>query len=187
MLQVIVRLEKRVPREELHQDAADTPDVARIAPAHIQDDLRRPVMPRRYHRRVILVVECGRPKVNQADLAVQQHPSLPGVPGRGMRGGWDASVVGERLIAVAYKEDILGLQVGVDEVEIVEDLTISIKSTRKKSRRPTGNTREELTGKVLDLRAGERHKPVALQEIKHTLSEQICDYTNMAAVIETVS
>lgn len=34
MLEVLVRLEQRLAGEELDQDAADRPDVARVAPAH---------------------------------------------------------------------------------------------------------------------------------------------------------
>jgi hypothetical protein len=51
----------------------------------------------------------------------------------------------------------------------------------------TGYTGEELPSKVLDLAVGERHKGVALQKIKDTLSQKIHNYTDMVAVVKAVS
>ena len=59
MLQVIMCLEQRIPSEKLHQDAANTPDIARETPSEIKDNFRGPVMSRRDHRRMIFVVKCG--------------------------------------------------------------------------------------------------------------------------------
>ena len=39
----------------------------------------------------------------------------------------------------------------------------------------------------MNLAAGERHETVSLEEIKHTLTKQICHDTDMVAIIETVS
>lgn len=45
MLEIIVRLEESVAREELDDDAPYTPNVAGIAPAELQDDLGSAVVP----------------------------------------------------------------------------------------------------------------------------------------------
>ena len=65
-------LEEGVTGIELDQDTANTPDVAGITPAQVEDDFWCTVMPRRDDRRVILIVESGRAKVNQPDLCIEQ-------------------------------------------------------------------------------------------------------------------
>ena len=50
----------------------------------------------------------------------------------------------------------------------------------------TGHTRKQLSRKILDLTAGKRHKPVTLQEIKHTLPEQIGHDADVVPEIETI-
>jgi len=45
MLQVVVRLKQCVSSEELNEDAPDTPDITRIAPAKVEYDFRCPIMP----------------------------------------------------------------------------------------------------------------------------------------------
>ena len=45
MLKVVMRLEERVTRVELYEDAADAPDVTREAPTKIENDFRRSVVP----------------------------------------------------------------------------------------------------------------------------------------------
>lgn len=51
---------------------------------------------------------------------------------------------------------------------------------------PTGYTREELSGKVLDLATGERNEAIPFQKVKHTLPEQIGDNADVVAVIEAI-
>ena len=121
VLEVVVCLEKRIAREELNKNAADTPDVTGETPAQIQNDLRCPVMSSRDNRRVVLVIEGGRSKINQSNLTIQEDASLTCCPRCCMRGGWDCSVVGERLIRVVHEQDVLGFKVGVDEVKVMED------------------------------------------------------------------
>lgn len=75
---------------------------------------------------MIFIIKGSRAKVNQTDLAVQQDASLRSFTGDGERGGRDVSVVGEGLVVVVDKEDVFGFQVGVDEVEIVEDYLVSM-------------------------------------------------------------
>lgn len=114
-------LEKGVTREEFHEDAPNTPDITRETPAQIQDDLGCPVMPRGNNGRMVFVVERGRAKINESDLAVEENAPLAGVAGIRVRGGWDGAVVGECLVCVADKENVFGLEVGMDEVEVMED------------------------------------------------------------------
>lgn len=108
VFEVVVRLEKRISREELNKNAADTPDVTGETPAQIQNDLRCPVMSSRDNRRVVLVIEGSRPKINQSNLTIQEDASLTCCPRCCMRGGWNCSVVGERLIRVVHEQDVLG-------------------------------------------------------------------------------
>ena len=73
MLKIVMSLEKGVTGIEFNQDTANAPDVTGIAPAQVEDDFRCAVMPRRDDRRVILIVECRRAKVNQPNLCIEQH------------------------------------------------------------------------------------------------------------------
>lgn len=52
--------------------------------------------------------------------------------------------------------------------------------------RLTSHTGEELTGKGLDLTAGEGNESVTLQEVKHTLSQKIGDDADMVAEVKTI-
>ena len=121
VFQVVVCLEKCIPREELNENAANTPDITGETPAQIENDLRCPVMSSGDNRRVILVIEGGRSKINQSNLTIQEDASLTCCSRCCMRGGWDCSVVGERLIRVVHEQDVLGFKVGVDEVKVMED------------------------------------------------------------------
>lgn len=38
-----------------------------------------------------------------------------------MGGGGDVAVVGESLVGIVEEEDIFGLQIGMDEIEVVKD------------------------------------------------------------------
>ena len=121
VLQIIVSLEKCIAGEELNENAANTPDVTGETPTQIENDLRCPVMSSGDNRRVVLVIEGGRSKINQSNLTIQEDASLTCCPRCCMRGGWDCSVVGERLIRVVHEQDVLGFKVGVDEVKVMED------------------------------------------------------------------
>lgn len=65
-------LEEGVAGIELDQDTADAPDVTGIAPAQVEYDFRCAIVPSRDDRRVILIVEGGRAKVNQPDFCIEQ-------------------------------------------------------------------------------------------------------------------
>jgi len=49
MLQIVMCLEQCIPGEELHQDATDTPYIARKTPSQIQYDFWCSIVSRRYH------------------------------------------------------------------------------------------------------------------------------------------
>lgn len=121
MFQVVVRLKERVTSEEFHKNTPDTPDITRKTPAQVEDDLRSSVVPCRDHRRMVFIIERGGTEINQPNLAVKEDSSLPSVAGVCVGRGGDGAVVGEGLVVVADKEDIFGLQVGMDEVEVMEN------------------------------------------------------------------
>lgn len=116
-----MRLEESIPGVELDENAADTPNVAWEAPPQIQDDLWSPVVSCGNHRRMILVVERSRAKVDQPDLTVEKHPSLASVAADGVRRRRHGTVVGKRLIRTVDQQDVLGLEISVDQIEIVKD------------------------------------------------------------------
>jgi hypothetical protein len=54
------------------------------------------------------------------------------------------------------------------------------------TRELTGNTGKKLTSKLLDLTAREGNESVTLQEVKHTLTQQICHDAYMVPEIKAV-
>ena len=73
---VIMSLEECEPKVQLEGNAANAPDVTRLAPAQLQDDLRSSVVSGTDHLTVMLPVKCGTTKVNQADLSVLHLPDI---------------------------------------------------------------------------------------------------------------
>ena len=71
MLEIVVRLKESITSVELDEDAANAPDVARIAPPQIKNDLRCSVVPRRNDCGVVFVVKCCGSKVDKPDLGVE--------------------------------------------------------------------------------------------------------------------
>lgn len=59
MLEIIVRLKKRITSEELDQYAADTPDVTRIAPAQIEYNFWCSIVSCGHDGRVVFIVKRG--------------------------------------------------------------------------------------------------------------------------------
>lgn len=66
-----MRLEERVTSKELDEDAPNTPNIAWIAPAQVEYDLRCSVVPCRNNSGVILIVKGGRSKVDKSDLSIK--------------------------------------------------------------------------------------------------------------------
>ena len=63
-------LKECISSEKFDENAANTPNIARITPAQIENDLWRPVMSGRHDGGMILVVESSGAKVNQPDLRI---------------------------------------------------------------------------------------------------------------------
>ena len=96
---------------ELEDDAANAPDVTRLAPAELQDDLGRPVVPGGDHAAVVLPVERGRAEVDELDSGVPHPPDVP--------------LVGGAVLAVpvlAHEQNVFRLQVSVSQMVFVEKL-----------------------------------------------------------------
>lgn len=121
MFEVVVCLEKGIAGEELHQDTPNTPDIARETPSQVQNDLGGSVVTGGNNGGMVLVIKCCGTEVDQSDLAVEKNTPLTSVPGVCVGGGRDGTVVGKGLVGVADEEDIFGLQVGMDEVEVMKD------------------------------------------------------------------
>lgn len=190
MLQVIVGLEQSVTSVKLYQDAADAPDVAGIGPAEAEDDLGRPIVTGRHDARVVLVLEGGRTKVDEADLRVEQDFSLGCLAVNSLRRRRHLAVVRKCLILVVAEKDVLGLEIGVDQVEVVKDCARSAcipdpPACRMVPR--TSNAGEQLAGKILNLAVGEGHKVVALEEVEDALAKQVHDDAYVAAVVEAIA
>ena len=114
-------LEESIAGKELYQDTPNTPDITGETPAQVEDDLRCPIVACGHDRRVVFVIEGGRAKVDEANLAVKEDSSLARIAGVRMGGGRDGAVIGEGLIGTADEEDVFRFEIGMDEVEIVED------------------------------------------------------------------
>lgn len=96
---------------ELEDNAANTPDIARLAPAQLQDDLGRPVVSGGHNTAVVLPVERGRAEVDELHSRVS-HPS-------------DVPLIRRAVLAVpvvAHKQNVFWLQVGVSQMIFVEKL-----------------------------------------------------------------
>ena len=96
---------------ELKDNAANTPDIARLAPAELQDNLGRPVVPGGHNTAVVLPVERSRAEVNELHSGVS-HPS-------------DVPLICGAVFAVpvvAYKQNVFGLQIRVSQMIFVEKL-----------------------------------------------------------------
>ena len=121
MFEIIVGLEQGVTSEEFDQDAADAPDVAREGPSETEDNLGGSVVPCRDDRGMIFVFESGGSEIDEADLGVEQNTSLGSLTADRGGGRRYLPVVGEGLVFVTAQEDVLRLEIGVDQVEIMKD------------------------------------------------------------------
>ena len=76
MLPVVVSLEQGEAQVELEGDAADAPDVTGLTPSELQDHLGSSVVSGAHDLAVVLPVEGGGTKVNEADLRVLHLPHV---------------------------------------------------------------------------------------------------------------
>lgn len=139
---------------------------------------------------MVLVLKGGRTKIDEPDLRVKQDLPLRRLAVDRLRRRRHLAVVRECLILVVAEKDVLGLEVGVDQVEVVEDCARSAcipdPPTCRMAPR-TSNAGEQLAGKVLNLAVGEGHKVVALEEVEDALAKQVHNYAYVAAVVEAVA
>jgi hypothetical protein len=68
------------------------------------------------------------------------------------------------------KKNVFGLEIRVNEIEIVKNCAASVKVFEEKYGGLTSNTCQQLPCKALYLAAGKGYERVTLQEIKDTLS-----------------
>lgn len=68
---------------------------------------------------MIFVVERGTSKVDQVDVWLKKNPPKLGRPRVQRARGWNVAIVSESLVSVANQQDVLWLQIGVNEVEVV--------------------------------------------------------------------
>lgn len=100
---IVVGLKESEASVELEYDAPDGPDVAGVRPAELKDDFGGAVVARRHDRRVVLVVEGRRAKIDQTCVGAANHTLVS------VRLLW---IRNELEIGIC-KENILWLQVGV--------------------------------------------------------------------------
>lgn len=70
---------------------------------------------------MVLVLEGGRTKVDEADLRVKKDLPLRRLTVDRLRRRRHLAVVRKCLILVVAEKDVLGLEIGVDQVEVVKD------------------------------------------------------------------
>jgi hypothetical protein len=87
----------------------------------IENDLRSPVVPRTNHRAMVLIIKSCTSKVNEIDLRRQQNlPELRTPRSQGAARG-NVPVVCEGLVHVVEQQNVLGLEVRVDQMEVVKE------------------------------------------------------------------
>ena len=116
MLEVIVRLEEGVAGVELDENTADAPDVAGKGPPQTEDDLGGPIMARRHDGRMIFVVKGRGAKIDESDVGTSEDFPLSGTPRGSELRRWYPPVICESVASSITEEDVLGLQVGMDEI-----------------------------------------------------------------------
>ena len=121
MLQIVMRLEQSIPRKELDKYAANTPYVARIAPSKIEDDFRSTIVTGGDNGGVVFIVECGRAEIDKADLCIEQDFAVGKAAVRLRGGRGNVAIVGEGLVAIMYEKYVLRLEIGMYEVEVMEN------------------------------------------------------------------
>lgn len=111
---------------------------------------------------MVFVGERRTAEVDETQLAIGQDTTISTLR---------PPIVRFKLAAIAHQQDIFRLQIGVDEIQVVEE-------------RDTG---QQLCCKVTYVFARKRRKVVRLEEIKDRLVQELRHDTDMVPVIETVS
>ena len=70
---------------------------------------------------MVLIVKSRRTEIDQVDLRSEQHSTKLGTPRSQRARGRDIPVVRERLVCVVQQQDIFGLEIGVYQVQVVQE------------------------------------------------------------------
>jgi hypothetical protein len=97
MFPIIMGLEERDAQVHFEHDAAHAPDVTGLTPSQLKNNFRSPVVSSRDNARVVLMIKCGRAKVNETDLGTLDPSDSP-LP----------TIVIVDLIVRIEKENVLG-------------------------------------------------------------------------------
>lgn len=86
-----------------------------------------------------------------------------------------------------HEKDIFWFQVGVYEVEVVQNYyKLAVMHCRARDTL-TSNTREELPSKALDLTARKRHKSISFQKIENALSKEVGNDAYVVSKVERIA
>jgi hypothetical protein len=134
---------------------------------------------------VILVIKGSRTKVDESNLGVKQHPTELCRAGICVGRRRDVAVICEGLVVVLHEENVLGFEIGVDEIEIMQDCKHESETDGQGlgavGDKLTGDARKELASELLDVSARKGHKSVALEEVKDALAQEIGDDADVVA------
>jgi hypothetical protein len=140
---------------------------------------------------VILVIKGSRTKVDESNLGVKQHPTELCRAGICVGRRRDVAVICEGLVVVLHEENVLGFEIGVDEIEIMQDCKHESETDGQGlgavGDKLTGDARKELASELLDVSARKGHKSVALEEVKDALAQEIGDDADVVAEVKRVS
>ena len=78
-------------------------------------------MSRRDDGRMVFVIKCCRAEIDQANVTIEQNSALPRLSIDGVGRGWDGAIIGKGLVLMVDEENIFGLEIRVDQVEVVKN------------------------------------------------------------------
>lgn len=107
-------------------------------------------MSRADHSAMILVIKGRAAEIDEVDLWAEQDFSEFRRPGREGTRGWNVAIICECLVVVVQQKNVFRFQVGVYEIEVVQE----------------GDGAEQLPSESLNVGAGEGHKASALEEVE---------------------
>lgn len=119
---------------------------------------------------MVLIVKRRAAKIDEVDVWTEEHSSELGRPGGQSARRGNVAVVRKGLVCVIEQQDVLRLQVGVNEVQIVQE----------------GDGAEELACKCLDVGSGKGNEASALEEIEYRQSEKGRNYADVASPVEAL-
>ena len=70
---------------------------------------------------MVLIFECGRAKVDEANLWIKQHSALRRRPVGVFARRRNFTIICKGLVVTVHEKDVLGLEIRMDELQIVQD------------------------------------------------------------------